>query len=425
MFEITSETRQAVKVAPAQVGNGKTVHYVSVDGFHLKTECGRVADRQLDDRQAGKMGRECGRCVKAVQTAVAQAEYEAQLDAMAQEPHVEAGRCTPLAGGEVHEMQQYDPQDRRPERVFPLCRTGSMTNTGTKYRKVAPDAPLTCRNCITNAERREAFYARRAPKAPASAPTIKPPAPAPATEHYQRIENGITTYLTQAEGEAEIARLRRLYLTGGIPQFYAGKTGATYNDADGLRIHLNLMKGPIPAPAPAAEPEPADETPARPAPAAAPTAPAEAAPREERASLATPADVVRGDGVRVRKEGRGKWIVLRGGDYLGVIWDHGTGTRRGRFATWSPYRPATVCTNDPAEAVNLIVQAWPVSIAELAAELGITRAAVTAAADALAECGRYVYRTEIRGPRARIADEAADALRSAFAATGAAPLTPA
>ncbi|WP_327415437.1 hypothetical protein [Streptomyces sp. NBC_01233] len=70
-----------------------------------------------------------------------------------------------------------------------------------------------------------------------------------AAQHYRRTENGTTTYLTLAEGAAEIARLRQAYAQGEIPELFSGATGATYTNRDGLRIHLRLMDGPAPAPA--------------------------------------------------------------------------------------------------------------------------------------------------------------------------------
>lgn len=81
----------------------------------------------------------------------------------------EPGHCTPMMGGAVHEVTSgLDGSDGGPVYIFPLCRTGSMTNQGTKYRKVK--APLTCKNCIGNRDRRRAAQARRA--AEAAAPVV-------------------------------------------------------------------------------------------------------------------------------------------------------------------------------------------------------------------------------------------------------------
>ncbi len=51
-----------------------------------------------------------------------------------------------VLGGKVHTRQTaFD--DGGPEFHFPLCRTGSMTNRGTKYR--ATDAEVTCEMCLS------------------------------------------------------------------------------------------------------------------------------------------------------------------------------------------------------------------------------------------------------------------------------------
>lgn len=141
-----------------------------------KNLCGRPFGRLLGDAEAAEL-RDCTGCLKARTKADAQDAWDAQLAEAAKAPYVEAGRCTPYAGGEVHEMQ-HDAEDGRPQHVFPLCRTGAMTNSGTKYRKVAPDAPLTCDNCVANKERRDAHRARYAPAAqePAAPATETDPA---------------------------------------------------------------------------------------------------------------------------------------------------------------------------------------------------------------------------------------------------------
>jgi hypothetical protein len=103
----------------------------------------------------------------------------------------------------------------------------------------------------------------------------------------------------------------------------------------------------------------------------------------------TPADVVRADGVTVKSDGRGKWIVKRGGDFLGTIFDEGPEMKRGRFAGWSPYAGTpgnvTAFTSDPEEVVESVVQAWPVTAAELVAETGRSLDDVLGAAYAVTE----------------------------------------
>jgi hypothetical protein len=127
--------------------------------------------------------------------------------------------------------------------------------------------------------------------------------------------------------------------------------------------------------------------------------PAEEAPAED----VTPADVVRTDGVKVEADGLGKWIVLRGGDLLGVVFDEGPEMKRGRFAGWSPYvgtrHNVAGFSDDPAEVVESIVQAWPVTAAEVVAETGASLDDVLATAAAVNE----EWQADGRGAVLRIA----------------------
>ncbi|MEY9937330.1 hypothetical protein [Streptacidiphilus sp. MAP5-3] len=68
-----------------------------------------------------------------------------------QERHV-----TPFAGGKVH----LDTPGLRYD--FPLCRTGAMTNSGTKYRQT--DAPVDCVHCTEQLRRQAARLEREAAK---------------------------------------------------------------------------------------------------------------------------------------------------------------------------------------------------------------------------------------------------------------------
>ncbi|MGW0889293.1 hypothetical protein ACWDYA_14145, partial [Micrococcus luteus] len=108
-----------------------------------------------------------------------------------------------------------------------------------------------------------------------------------------------------------------------------------------------------------------------------------------RAEPATPADVVRTDGVTVKADGRGKWIVVRGGDFLGTIFDEGPQMKRGRFAGWSPYagtkHNTTAFSHDPEAVVDSVVQAWPVTAADVVAQTGASLDDVLATAEAVTE----------------------------------------
>lgn len=78
-------------------------------------------------------------------------------------PGADREHCVSVKGGKVHEVTEWD--DQGPDYVFPLCRTGSMTNSGTRYRTTVED--LSCANCVANRERRRARQAEEAAAAPA------------------------------------------------------------------------------------------------------------------------------------------------------------------------------------------------------------------------------------------------------------------
>jgi hypothetical protein len=158
--------------------------------------------------------------------------------------------------------------------------------------------------------------------------------------------------------------------------------------------------------------------------------PIHAAPADEvPAAEPTPADVVRTDGVTVKADGRGKWIVKRGGDHLGTIFDEGAEMTRGRFAGWSPYAGTpgntTAFSHDPAEVVESIVQAWPVTVAEVVAETGRPLDVVLAATEAVreeweADRRRGVLRiAAATGAATKMTRAAADAVRARLAAPAA------
>lgn len=161
------------------------------------------------------------------------------------------------------------------------------------------------------------------------------------------------------------------------------------------------------------------------APAAEEAQTEEPAPAAEEAEPGTPADVVRTDAVTVEADGRGKWNVLRGGDFLGTIFDEGPEVKRGRFAGWSPYAGTrgnvTAFADDPAAVVESIVQAWPVTVAEIAAETGAPLDVVLAAVDTVRqEFDREGRRGVLRiaaatGPAQKMTREAAACVREVLA----------
>ncbi|MDN3056881.1 hypothetical protein PH213_20465 [Streptomyces sp. SRF1] len=63
----TAPLTERANVRSAQVGNGKTPHYIAGTGFQLKTLCSRAVSRELSDRDAAKMGDHCKACTKAAE----------------------------------------------------------------------------------------------------------------------------------------------------------------------------------------------------------------------------------------------------------------------------------------------------------------------------------------------------------------------
>ncbi|MFK0063390.1 hypothetical protein ACIQTN_29695 [Streptomyces werraensis] len=86
------------------------------------------------------------------------------------------------------------------------------------------------------------------------------------------------------------------------------------------------------------------------------------------------------DTVRVKGDGPGRWVVKRGGVFLGTVHDQGAHVKRGRYAAWGPYGERMNCmalrchTKD--QATDAVVEAWPVEVAEIAGELGVPVAQV-------------------------------------------------
>lgn len=135
----------------------------------------------------------------------------------------EPGHCTTMRGGAVHEVTSgLDGSDGGPVHIFPLCRTGAMTNQGTRYRKVK--APLTCKNCIGNRDRRSAAAAvtetPAAVEAPAAAVVDEAPAVSEVRSEAIRRE---AERLAANEAAAESARA--VLLHAGHPEAALGRAG--------------------------------------------------------------------------------------------------------------------------------------------------------------------------------------------------------
>lgn len=160
----------------------------------------------------------------------------------------EAGHCTTMRGGVVHEVTTgLDGSDGGPVHIFPLCRTGAMTNQGTQYRKVTGE--LTCRNCIANRERRRAAKARRLAEAAAvEAPAVDEVAPAEEAPAFVKGERVVC-----ADGMTRTVDHMKRYVADE-PEYVVMECGA-------LWIATNCTRADQDQAAPAAETPAAVETP--------------------------------------------------------------------------------------------------------------------------------------------------------------------
>lgn len=86
----------AITTAPAQVGNGKAVHYVRKDAFHSHTiGCGRPVSRELTAQEAADR-KACGPCKRAVEVLATEppAETEAPPPTPPSRPRAPRRRTT-------------------------------------------------------------------------------------------------------------------------------------------------------------------------------------------------------------------------------------------------------------------------------------------------------------------------------------------
>jgi hypothetical protein len=139
-------------------------------------------------------------------------------------------------------------------------------------------------------------------------------------------------------------------------------------------------------------------------------------------ALAKVADAFDVDSIRIEGDGPGRWVVVRGADFMGTIHDEGARMRRGRYAAWSPYAERRDGNagffHDMDAARDAVARCWPEEVAQIAGELGVPTDEVLTAAERLdAEWRNGGRRAVIRAERFAGADmrvtlAAADELRS-------------
>jgi hypothetical protein len=127
------------------------------------------------------------------------------------------------------------------------------------------------------------------------------------------------------------------------------------------------------------------------------------------------------DTVQLKEDGAGRWVVVRGGTFLGTVHDEGARMRRGRYAAWAPYaerRDGKVGFHHDLDAAkDAVAQAWPVEVTEIAGELGVPVTRVLEAAEQVdqgwkAEGRRAILRAEAyTGTDSRVPQAAAAEVR--------------
>ncbi|MFJ4469536.1 hypothetical protein ACIP2X_18865 [Streptomyces sp. NPDC089424] len=128
------------------------------------------------------------------------------------------------------------------------------------------------------------------------------------------------------------------------------------------------------------------------------------------------------DTVYAKDDGPGRWVVKRGGTFLGTVHDEGARKkRRGRYAAWAPYaqrRDGIVGHfHDLDGARDAVAREWPTELADIAGELGIPAAQVLQVAEQVdqewkSEARRAVLRDEAyTGTDARVTQDAAAEIR--------------
>lgn len=435
--------------------------------FHLAAERYRI--REMNDGRYAESGDSAERVAVELGLSLLP-QHRAPVAAPADEAPAdvegvwEAGHCTTMRGGAVHEVTSgLDGSDGGPVHIFPLCRTGSMTNQGTRYRKVTGE--LTCRNCIANRERRRAAKARRL--AEAAAVEAPPVEEAPAfvkgervicadgmtrtVDHMKRYVADEPEYVVMEGGalwvaancqraeQDEVAPAvedeRTALLTAIGARLTAGLVwvtaaafepvrdgeeliGWTYRTRSGAEVRYGyvavrglVLEGFHELRRREAAARELVAHRAAGTDAVDPMAPVatylEAVAARSTEDLIAALHAFNVDIVKTGFDGPGRRIVTRGPDFLGTIFDAGSNSRRGRYEAWSPYagtRHNLVGFHATVqEATDAIAHAWPVAAWELAEETGASLPDVLAAAALLAgEEGVKVY---LRIPNATGADQ--------------------
>lgn len=135
-----------------QRGNGKIHQGIRrAEGVMARPLCG--GNRSSEGYREVRGEVTCSNCLKAL--AKAAEETTTETETVTEEPKEESANVVSYNGGKVHTMMP-----GQEEHPYPLCRGGGMNNMLTKF--TTTNAPLTCKTCLTYAERRAAKAAESA-----------------------------------------------------------------------------------------------------------------------------------------------------------------------------------------------------------------------------------------------------------------------
>ncbi|MGX5184947.1 hypothetical protein ACWKT5_19490 [Streptomyces avermitilis] len=376
----------AITTAPAQVGNGKAVHYVRKDSFHSHTiGCKRQVSRELTAQEAAG-GKACGPCKRAVEALAAEpsAENEAPAGNVAEQvpatPAEDARapkvadierRVRPLAADTVTAATMFDPElTYYADGTRVVMRAKGNERTGTTFGMADGTAPyayqavrwddggadLVAPHVLHRADR-DAEARREELVTEVAARTLV--LAAHVTAHsFQPVDqpDGERIAWTFRTGHGARAR----YHWVSARNVLSMGPGSEYRWQAEQSARLGRRTG-------------LDEAPMAEHIALVTTEPTETLKRML-ASLDQ-------DTVQLKEDGTCRWAVVRGGTYLGDVRDQGARyTRRGRYAANSPYgkpRKANVgYFHDLDAARDAVAEVWPVQVTEITGELGVPVAKV-------------------------------------------------
>ncbi|MBL1115354.1 hypothetical protein JK364_23575 [Streptomyces sp. 110] len=407
----------AITTAPAQVGNGKAVHYVRKDAFHSYTiGCGRLVSRELTAQEAADR-KACGPCKRAVEVLATEPPAETEAPAAPAEDDQATKvadierRVRPLDADTVTAATMFDPEltyyadgTRVVMRAQDAERTGTtfgMAHGAAAYAYQAVcwvdgGADLVAPHVLHRADQDD--QARRQELVTEVAARTLVLASHATAHVFQPVDlpDGERIAWTFRTGHGARARYHWVSVCNIISQGDGSEYRWQADQAARLARRTGLDQAPMPEYIALVTAEPTDVL-------------------ERVAATLDP------DTVKLKEDGPGCWVVKRGGAFLGSVRDEGARMRRGRYAAWAPYAERrdgkAGFHHDLDAAKDAVAQAWPVEVAEIAGELGVPVTQVMEVAEQVdqdwkAQGRRAVLRAEAyAGTDSRVTQAAAAEVR--------------